>query len=596
MVISMQKHINILLFLLLILFFGYISIIRPIIPITYDEAWNFTDLSRHGPLYAITRYPFPNNHVFFTVLQSVFTPTAILSYMPYMLRFVNVVVCSILFYLLYVVFNTTFRQRILFSIFGLLSWFFVSPLVTPYFIVGRGYMLGSLLLITGIYFLAQKKYAYAVLPIALSVWTVPTFLYTLPLLYCVLLAQGERRQRIIISLTGVTIVIADFLLYLPILKNIFATTNLWTTYTFPPFFWDTVRSLSNYSFIPYGNIPHYLYIILYAYSIYIICLQKKHLSIKRFLVHLNTAILSYLFIILILSQLHLAHPPFMRNGIFIPLVICMTIIYATTLITTIRFRRIAWCILIGNIVAGVFLFTAKFPYTPANPYPYILELSPLSKNQQELSKELKEKRITVNQSSDGAALKYYSVIYNIPLAEYVAPIASPSSNTIVVNQDTEKPAAIPIQQRAIKHTNPPFILPDNPFYIIKRVWQQIMLKSFDVFVLSKKPKIRYLLALSDETYAESRILWNEGKKTLALRTIPKAEHFITLITPEIHTLSNSGDTDKQLYEDIKISVDEHMQTLTSLIAGSTESEKSTLLLVQTNAINNLKTITFLIGD
>jgi len=591
----MQRHINISLFLILIVLLGYISIIKPLIPIAYDEAWNFTDLSRHGPLYAITRYPFPNNHVFFTVLQSIFIPTAILSYMPYMLRFVNIVVCSVLLYLLYVFFNTTLRQRILFSVFGLLSWFFVSPLVTPYFIVGRGYILGSLLLFIGIYLLAQKKYAYAILPITLSVWTVPTFMYTLPLLYCVLLIRGQRQQRIIIGLTGLTIIIFDFLLYLPILKNIFATTNLWTTHTFPTFFWDTVRSLSNYSFLPYGNILHYLYIILYAYSIYVICLQKKHLGIKRFLVYLNTAILSYLSVIWILSQLHLAHPPFMRNGIFIPLVIGTTIIYATTLFTTIRFRRIAWCILIGNILAGVYLFTAKFPYTPVNPYPYILELSPLLKTQQELLKEIQEKKIIVDQSSDGAALKYYSVIYNIPLVEFVTPIASPPSSTVVVNQTIEKSVAIPNQPRTTKHTNAPFLLPDNPFYSIKRIWQQIRLKSYDVFVLSKKPKIRYLLALSDEIYAESRILWNEGKKALALRTIPKAEHFITLITPEIHTISNSGDTDKQLYEDIKLSVDEHILTLTSLIASSTESEKSTLLLVQTNAISNLKTITFLIG-
>jgi hypothetical protein len=238
----------------------------------------------------------------------------------------------------------------------------------------------------------------------------------------------------------------------------------------------------------------------------------------------------------------------------------------------------------------------KFPYTPANPYPYIPELSPLSKTQQELLKEIQEKKIIVYQPSDSAVLKYYSIIYNIPLVDYVPPIASPFLNQNVVNQNIEKPTAIPNQPRTTKNNNSPFILPDNPLYIGKRIWQQIILKSYDVFVLSKKPKIRYLLALSDETYAESFIIWNKGERDLALRTIPKAEHFITLITPEIHTLSNSGNTDKQLYEEIKISVDEHLQILTSLIASSTESEKSTLLVVQTNAINNLKTITFLIGQ
>jgi len=594
--LSKYRFLYLAIFLLIIVFLGYISIVKPIIPLSYDEAWNFTDLSRHGPLYAITHYPFPNNHVFFTVLQSILTPTATLSYMPYALRLVNVVVGSVFFCLIYAFFNKTLNKSVRYCIFVLISCFLISPLVTPYFIVGRGYVLGSLLLFIGIYFLSQKKYTYAIIPFALSVWTVPTFLYALPFLYCATLLFDKKQYRSLITFTGIAIIILDFFLYLPILKNIFASTNLWTTYSFFTFFGDTIQSLSNYSFIPYGRIPHYLYIILYIVSLCFICLREKHLNIKRFFVYLNTAIFSYLFVICLLSQFHLARPPFMRNGIFIPMVISVTMIYGITYITIIHYRRIAWCILIGNLLVGLYLFMEKFPYTPANPYPYLLELSPLSKTQQELLREIQEKKITVDQPSDSAVLKYYSVVYNIPLVDYVPSIASKSSDQHAVNQNIEKSTAMPNRPQTTKPNNSPFLLPDNPFYITKRIWQQIMLKSYDTFVLSKKPKIRYLSALSDVTYAESLTMWNKGKKNLALKTITKAEHFITLITPEIHTISNSGDIDKQLYEDIKISVDEHLQILTGLIARSTELEISSLLLVQTTAINNFKTITFLIGQ
>ncbi len=581
-------------FTFLVLIFGFISVVQPVIPLTYDEAWNFTDISRHGFLYTITHYPYPNNHVFFTALQSIFTPLAALPFLPYALRLVNSVVCSVFFLLLFVLLRTTAPKYQSLHIPILLSLFFVTPLVTTYFIVSRGYVLGSFLLFIGIYCLARKKYAIAILPLSLSAWTVPTFLYALPFVYIAVVLGNTKQHRFFIAMTGVAVAIFVFLLYIPILKYVFASTNQWTTYSFVTFFTETVRSLSNYSFLPNGWILHSLYVILYICSACAAYFQKNSSFIRRFFLSLNIAVMSYLVTIFILSELHLARPPFMRNGLFIPIVVHITIIYAALLIKRTYFRYIAGCLLVGNLLAGINLFTTQLAYTSVHPYPYLAELSPLSKPPQQLQLEIQKKLLTADQSSDEAALKYYSLLYNIPLVESIKPTAPHSTNQPTV-KDSTKTTTSPVPQETKKNDSIPVILPDNIFYAGKRIWRHAKLKSYDIFVLSKKPKIRYLLGLSDETYTESLVLWNKNKRELAVQTLLKAENFVTLMTPEIHTLSNAGDRDTQLYEDIKVSIEKHMQVLSRFVSSSDDIDQSILLLIQETARNNLKTITFLIG-
>ncbi len=581
-------------FTLLMVIFGYLSVVQPVIPLTYDEAWNFTDISRHGPVYVITHYPFPNNHIFFTALQSVLTPFAVLPFLPYALRLVNIIVCSVLFLLLFIFLRTIFPKYQYFHIPVLLSLFFVTPLVTTYFIVSRGYVLGSLLLFLGVYCLARKKYAVAVIPLALSAWTVPTFLYTLLFLYIAVFLLNKKQDRPFIVPTGFAVGMFVFLLYIPVLKYVLASTNQWTTYSFWTFLTETVQSLSNYSFLPNGWILHSLYVMLYIFSVCIVCFRKNSSSVKRFFLYLNIAVMSYLVTIYILSQLHLARPPFMRNGLFIPMVVHLTIIYAATCMTRLYFRCIACCILAGNLLAGIYLFTTQLPYTSIHPYPYLTELSFLSKTPQQLKKEIQEKRLIADQSSDNAVLKYYSLLYNIELIESVASTVLHSTGQTPV-QGSNKTMVSSVQQKTEKNDSVPVLLPDNILYAGKRVWRNMMLKSYDIFVLSKKPKIRYLLGLSDETYAESFVLWNKNKRELALKTLLKAENFVTLMTPEIHTLSNSGDIDKQLYAEIKNSIEQHLQLLLYLLSTANEAELHMLLLAQTNVTNNFNTITFLIG-
>ena len=55
--------------LLVVAVVSYISL-TGIVPLTYDEAANYQIFSSRGYAFVLTNYSLPNNHVFFTLLQS----------------------------------------------------------------------------------------------------------------------------------------------------------------------------------------------------------------------------------------------------------------------------------------------------------------------------------------------------------------------------------------------------------------------------------------------------------------------------------------------------------------------------------------------
>jgi hypothetical protein len=70
------------------------------VPLTYDEAYNFTDLSSAGVGYVLTHYPNPNNHVAFTALQALLLPAGTVRGWPLLLRLPNLIVATALLGLL----------------------------------------------------------------------------------------------------------------------------------------------------------------------------------------------------------------------------------------------------------------------------------------------------------------------------------------------------------------------------------------------------------------------------------------------------------------------------------------------------------------
>ncbi len=74
--------------------------LRGHVPLTYDEAFNFTDVASRGVGYVISHYPNPNNHVAFTALQAISLPATLVETWPPLLRIPNLLVGAALLALL----------------------------------------------------------------------------------------------------------------------------------------------------------------------------------------------------------------------------------------------------------------------------------------------------------------------------------------------------------------------------------------------------------------------------------------------------------------------------------------------------------------
>ena len=70
------------------------------VPLTYDEAANYSTLASHGAAYTVTHYPTPNNHVAFTTLQALLLRPDWVRAWPLTLRVPNLVLVAILLALL----------------------------------------------------------------------------------------------------------------------------------------------------------------------------------------------------------------------------------------------------------------------------------------------------------------------------------------------------------------------------------------------------------------------------------------------------------------------------------------------------------------
>lgn len=397
-----------------LLFFG---ILYPFIPISYDEAWNWTNVARYGPRYALTNYPAANNHVFFTVLESIFTPRFLLWYFPEITRLINVIAVAVFFTCIWIVFSKLFKKK---SIFWILLFvficFFVSPLVTPFFIIARGYVLGALFLFVGIYTLSQRKYFLSSALFILSAWTVPTYSYCLPLIYlCAFFLRNQKQTKRLI-LSGLLIPSVLLLLYIPILSAVFAQRKIWHTGPYTKFILNIFQSLSNYPYVMNGFM-NVIYLLLYGISI-LILIKTASIKVKNFFLLLISAVISYLVTVGIFSVLHKVDPPFLRVGLFIPLFISLTILGAALSVRGFVLRCVFWIVLVVNACIGLYFFTTKLPFDLKNPYPvladYLVPIPfPISDNQRKLLQQRKITNLSLVHPLDDSVLYYFSQIYHI---------------------------------------------------------------------------------------------------------------------------------------------------------------------------------------
>lgn len=209
------------------------------VPLTYDEAWNFLFLSRHGPLYSLTHYPAPNNHMVFTALQAAFLPEALVLAHPLALRLVNLAVLLAMALVLWHLLRRhggygSFQAAALGT-----ALVVCCPLVATYGLVARGYLLGTLLLLLACLAATTEGHEARVGVLsALSAMTVPTFAWAVPGLLLWQLLDSRHRPGWWRKLGRPLVTFACFaaptvLLYAPFASSFshFGKATAWPTYT-----------------------------------------------------------------------------------------------------------------------------------------------------------------------------------------------------------------------------------------------------------------------------------------------------------------------------------------------------------------------------
>jgi hypothetical protein len=545
-----------------------ISIVAPVIPFNGDEAANYLEFSRFGPIYPIFHYELPNNHVFFTVLQSLLVPKVMLSFLPAFPRFLNIIVTVCLFSFLFIFINHL-SKKIIFGLILLIACFFISPLVTPYFIVARGYLLGLTLLLIGIYFMVKNKFLVSSVLFILSGWTVPTYAYALPFIYisAMCLYSGARKK---VLLSAISTLLGLFICYLFVIGQMLAQVNIWGYNSLLDFITQTLLSITNFSYIKYGYIFNVVYLLLFVISVVVFFKEKENKKIKELIIFLISAVFGYLIIICGLSIFLHANEPFLRNGLFIPL-FTVIILYIIALLTkNNNLKVLIFIIIILNILAGAYLLVMNFKQV--NPrYPVFAGEQYYTDNK--LLQLIKDKGAThvSEKYKNDYIFRYYLSIYSPGLllslsSNKVSESKSSSSSANVSKLDLERIADILNSSTAhCKKESNSIILPTNKLYVFKKLFQNISLKFISFFDYSKQNTSRYLLNLSDNTYSDADILWKDKNYDLAINTVIRAENYMTMLAGNITIMSQRKVKNQKLYSDIQESICLHKNILQNMI-------------------------------
>ena len=318
-------------------------------PLTYDEAWNFTDVASHGVAYVISHYPNPNNHVAFTALQAVSLPAALVETWPPLLRIPNLLVGAALLTLLARVLG---RSRgpataTLLALCALLA----APLFTTYLLVARGYLLGTLLLLASLVWAAEgRSLGGTVVLLALATWTVPTFGYAVPgaLAGAALCGREPRRAAVAVALAGLAYLALVLLLYAPVLPTMLAQRQSWRGTALPGrFSLGIVGRLANVPSTAAG-----VGALVLATGAALVARRRPDRFRERLLRLALAAGTSFLLVAETLTALGLAGTPFWRNMLFAPLFVALALGLALPALPR-GGQVLAWALLLSNAALGV---------------------------------------------------------------------------------------------------------------------------------------------------------------------------------------------------------------------------------------------------
>jgi hypothetical protein len=613
---SIINYIGILMIIILYIFLTF----SKSIPITYDEIWNFTNISSYGPNYVTTHYPFPNNHVLYSLYSSLSIPKSSVSHLLTVLRLPNVLIFLLFMYVLWRIFFITDKDKVFKILFILLA----TPYITLYLVLARGYMLGALACIAGIIFLINKRFMPASLIFALSVYTVPTFSYVIPgILMGSLIINGINKKTIIKNgLFCISIVFFSLLLYFPIIKFVIARSHSYNDYGISEFIKLTVLSLSNFNNTILAVIFFSL-IITAVVSIFIASLSNKKNRQSQYIILFTTSIFGYILSVIILNALHLANPPFVRSGIIVPVFIYLIVMIGINVLNK-KLRGFLMIIILINTLVGI---SNLLHYSISHNEIYLPSIKPLGPSQLSLlsPNEIRQyKCIEFMQWTELPMANYLSNIYQFPIVQTAdgshqccsavsKRLLNNSDSTItlckMLNSDfsSEPTKSAPeanntvglITLEAINPSSYDFpkinITSDQPLYKVQKIERMLYESFLQIFILDPTISINTYLKWANLEFSDVAQLQRKGNYKAALKSAYKAENEMTKLVIKVQDLSNNGYIEPQLAREIISASKKQRLFITDCVNTAPVAEKVGFQQVLNYSTSNENTLLILIN-
>lgn len=348
-----------------------VTALSHIVPLTFDEAWSFLEFSRHGVGFSLTHYPLPNNHLAFSALQALVVREPFVAAEPTLLRLGNLLCVAALLLLLRHIAKHRLDLSASASALAAVAFSLCSPLFTLYLFVGRGYLLGSVLLLAAVHLgaIPGRRVATALL-CALATWTVPTFAFAAPgVLLALLLTAGRGREgwRAVAQASAIYAV-ATLTLYSPVIGDVLAQRSGWNEASTPlasaKLLWDL---LGNSGVFGLSLVSNALLLTLLALATW--RGQQRAESIA-----LLAPVVSFIAIAGLLAATGVTATPFVRTLSFAPLFVWLALAVAVR--GSLLRQRTAGVLIAFNAIAGIALFTATLGTGDPQQYPLLAELSP----------------------------------------------------------------------------------------------------------------------------------------------------------------------------------------------------------------------------
>ena len=364
--------------LLVVAVVSYISL-TGIVPLTYDEAANYQIFSSRGYAFVLTNYSLPNNHVFFTLLQSLL-PGSMVDAAPRCLRIINAITSAALIIVISRVMQRAIdtsgvvptKFRALLGTAASICVLFASPLFIIYLFIARGYLLGSVILF-GSSLLAIKATRFAPhvlgVGVALAAWCVPTFAFAAPgmALAIFFTEKGSVASRFAKTiLSGVVSSAVLGLVYLPIIEQMREQSDKWTKpLPFGGFTWSHFELATSLASSWAGALLLMITLMAVAVGLY----SKGATSLLRLALAMTAAALSFYLVAEVLNAAGLCPAPFLRNALFIPPFIWTALFIAALALASKPLKAVVFAILISNAGINISAFYSSFISGDPNSFP-----------------------------------------------------------------------------------------------------------------------------------------------------------------------------------------------------------------------------------